>query len=165
MHRAFRPAVAIIVVLLIVQVSAMFSFTWASPSRGTSIALNEGALRIWRCAPGDWAFLTRPFYSSWRFSRAYQWRPVLVRSQIAVPVGPNDRSGATAKMVSGLHIVLPLYVPLLPALALAAAALPAHRRRRRIGRGHCSHCGYDLHGMKPGVARCPECGQAVTLSG
>ena len=36
---------------------------------------------------------------------------------------------------------------------------PVWLRRRRLRRGHCEHCGYDLTGNVSGV--CPECGQAA----
>ena len=42
-----------------------------------------------------------------------------------------------------------------PLATMVAAAL---RRRRRVGRGLCRSCGYDLRG-KPD--RCPECGTAA----
>lgn len=33
-----------------------------------------------------------------------------------------------------------------------------YRRRRRVDRGRCAECGYDLRASK---ARCPECGRPV----
>jgi hypothetical protein len=38
------------------------------------------------------------------------------------------------------------------------------RRRRRIRRGLCPKCGYDLRGSGPHTAACPECGTAVSLA-
>lgn len=60
-----------------------------------------------------------------------------------------------------------LVVLLLAGLAYSFAGWPAwfashplSRRSRRLARGQCADCGYDLRGLDTGV--CPECGHAAT---
>jgi len=36
------------------------------------------------------------------------------------------------------------------------------RASRHFGPGRCTHCGYDIRGLAPGAALCPECGQPIT---
>jgi len=63
-----------------------------------------------------------------------------------------------------LHTHVELIVPFWFA-AIISAALPAGRalrlirRRARMGRGVCRHCGYNLTANVSGV--CPECGTAA----
>ena len=69
------------------------------------------------------------------------------------------------------HIPLPWskssYIPI-PTVAVFLAVIPvfvaarSRRRRTRLRRGLCPHCGYDLTANTTGV--CPECGSAVTHS-
>ena len=56
---------------------------------------------------------------------------------------------------SGTRVCMPLWVVLMPALALAILAW----RRGRVPSGACRACGYDLTGNVSG--RCPECGRSV----
>ncbi len=65
---------------------------------------------------------------------------------------PSYRGGTGSTV-----LVVPLWMPTLPLLALvfALGAIPFVRRRKRKKLGLCVKCGYDLRGSKD---RCPECG-------
>ena len=53
---------------------------------------------------------------------------------------------------------LPLWIPvLLLAIMPTRLALIGYRERRRLRRGLCASCGYDL---RASTGRCPECGEA-----
>lgn len=54
-------------------------------------------------------------------------------------------------------LAIPLWLPLLPLLAIAA--LLAYRDRTRRPPGHCPKCNYNLTGNTSG--RCPECGTPI----
>ena len=73
--------------------------------------------------------------------------------------------------VAGAVVLWPLFITAtslggIPAGVVVLIAVPAclwylldrpvWLRRRRLRRGHCEHCGYDLTGNVSGV--CPECG-------
>jgi hypothetical protein len=59
--------------------------------------------------------------------------------------------------------VIPVWCPLLLLAACPTAWLVTwRRRRRRMGRGHCPDCGYDL---RASPERCPECGAASVRRG
>lgn len=55
------------------------------------------------------------------------------------------------------YLVVPLWIPLLPLLLLAALLI--YRDRTRRIPGFCHKCGYNLQGNTTG--RCPECGHAT----
>jgi hypothetical protein len=67
------------------------------------------------------------------------------------------------------------YTPIWPGFAINTvfyavvlwmlSAVPiALRKRRRIKRGWCPKCAYDLRGRAPGSKACPECGIAVAVT-
>lgn len=56
------------------------------------------------------------------------------------------------------RILVPLWLPLL--LSLIPTAYLWYKDRR-IPRGHCQKCGYDLTGNASGV--CPECGTSIAV--
>ncbi len=63
--------------------------------------------------------------------------------------------------VAWSSVRVPLWLPLLT-IAIPTAIL-FWRDRRRIPRGHCRRCGYDLTGNVSG--KCPECGTACEIEG
>jgi hypothetical protein len=74
-------------------------------------------------------------YWHWRYSGSRSWGSYRF---LAVPLW---------------FLCLVLLAP--PAVWLGAGYRRRHIARRRRGRGHCAHCGYDLRGNVSGV--CPEC--------
>ena len=56
--------------------------------------------------------------------------------------------------------IVPHWAVALPLLAWSAWRVfgPAARRQRRVKRGQCVQCGYDL---RASTGRCPECGAAI----
>jgi hypothetical protein len=61
---------------------------------------------------------------------------------------------------TGLHPVIPLWIPPLAMFALTAAAWALDiLARRRARTTHCPKCGYDRTGLAAS-AKCPECGAA-----
>jgi hypothetical protein len=59
-----------------------------------------------------------------------------------------------------LHLLAPLFLPVAIGWSLLLAlrvpgAVARHKTRRRLERGQCGRCGYDLRGSPD---RCPECG-------
>lgn len=59
----------------------------------------------------------------------------------------------------------PLWIPALLPLGGSLAAWRGHARRRRLERGGCAACGYDLRGLRAdeegGKPICPECGRGT----
>jgi rubrerythrin len=51
-----------------------------------------------------------------------------------------------------------LFAPVLAAVSIRIASIPAKRRRKREQAGRCPECGYDL---RASLERCPECGAAA----
>ena len=59
---------------------------------------------------------------------------------------------------SVVHVVIPLWMPILfLSSCFFALYLPSRRRRKRKKLGLCLKCGYDLRASEE---RCPECGTA-----
>ncbi len=54
-------------------------------------------------------------------------------------------------------VTMPLWIPL--GIVAIATAFLFHRDRRRIPRGHCLKCGYNLTDNESGI--CPECGKPI----
>jgi hypothetical protein len=64
----------------------------------------------------------------------------------------------------GFAINTVFYAAVLWMLFAVPMALRKMRGGRRIKRGWCPKCAYDLRGRAPQGAVCPECGAGVTLS-
>ena len=56
----------------------------------------------------------------------------------------------------GIAFTIPLWIPF---LAVSVPSVIAWRYTRRLLKGHCRQCGYDLTGNVSG--RCPECGSPI----
>lgn len=65
---------------------------------------------------------------------------------------------ASWQPVTGVRVIAVSCWLFLPLLAVTSGFL-WYRDRRRIPRGHCQACGYNLTGNTSGV--CPECGQRI----
>ena len=65
-----------------------------------------------------------------------------------------------SKNTRRILLILPLWLPSLPllALVLSLGVIPLLRRRKRKKLGLCVKCGYDLRASKE---RCPECGEGI----
>jgi hypothetical protein len=70
-----------------------------------------------------------------------------VRGQLTAPDG-------SARPYTAVRVAYP-WLLALPAFITLASLRSYLRRRRRIARGQCAHCGYDLRASRD---RCPECG-------
>ena len=88
---------------------------------------------------------------------SYRRRSNLVVDALQIPRGSRSRDSwilPTRPIWPGLTINTLFYAAILWALFAMPAAL---RRKRRIKRGLCVKCGYDLRGSSAASA-CPECG-------
>jgi hypothetical protein len=64
---------------------------------------------------------------------------------------------------AGTQLVVPIWLPFVMTLVLPLAqGARLARRRRRVGRGLCAACGYDLRATPD---RCPECGAVPAAKG
>ncbi|RJP36107.1 MAG: hypothetical protein C4547_08055 [Phycisphaerales bacterium] len=89
-----------------------------------------------------------PWTPGFRISRAVLWAPLIAPPSL-VHSGPGRWS-----------LVIPLYLPALACVAVAAWPFrPFATRRRRRRQGQCERCGYDLRGIQS--TRCPECGAII----
>jgi hypothetical protein len=94
--------------------------------------------------------------------------PALTWSSIQPWVDVSEADHRKIRVLWGgvFHDVLALGVLLLLLYSIARwpawfAAHPLSRRARRIARGLCPSCGYDLRGIE--ACLCPECGRPLTL--
>jgi hypothetical protein len=107
----------------------------------------------------------------WAVLSAYNGRFWLVHDAKLTPrhsslerdfrLGPCRLSSTIKHPLRVTLLTFPFWVP--PLLFLIVAGVPllwfVQRRYRRIRRGQCVRCGYDLTGLVE--PRCPECGRAI----
>lgn len=79
-------------------------------------------------------------------------RGQLVIDWWAVPLQP---------IVKGVVLNTVVYLPVAVGLVHAPGALRWLRRHRRVSRGRCWKCGYDLRGLGHDEDKCPECGASI----
>ena len=118
------------------------SVLWTSPGGQHGFVAHSGALYFYKRSVAPW--LWRPGWHTYVSLRApSEWLP---RVEDNSPVSVN-----TLLITPVLSLTLPLWIPFVLALALAAFYW-----RPRVPKGCCGQCGYNLTGNVSG--RCPECG-------
>jgi hypothetical protein len=99
------------------------------------------------------AISPNPWPNRWWNRLGFQW----VRDPWGPPTAASDQTG--------WYLVVPCWLPTAMLLLLTVwqgrSIALAVRRARRISRGMCPRCGYDLRASSD---RCPECGDFVTHS-
>ncbi|GMU83865.1 MAG: hypothetical protein AMXMBFR47_37350 [Planctomycetota bacterium] len=110
---------------------------------GTQYTVSDGALWTLSAEPGEFPYLgMSPFlHARWVDGNSYRFVQFLC---------PHTESNAVSTWGTWSAWVMPLWLPLVPPLALILAL------RRRSPPGSCLRCGYNLTGNVSG--RCPECG-------
>lgn len=156
MRRVFIPSCVAAAVCLLLGVASLWSVLWVSPGGGTRLTNGQGCLWIWVGARGDFSAITGPgLHGGGWTADVLQWKPEFERNQKMWIQVPGPAGGRVAKQIAGLSVVLPWYLPLVVGAGAAGASFPAWKRHRRLVRGECVRCGYDLRGVS---GRCPECG-------
>jgi hypothetical protein len=162
-RRAFIPLLAAALFASSLLAASLFRIDWFGAGQSLRVCLQGGSLRLWIGSRGDFSALA-PGVHAGGWSGPQHWAPEIEAARkYWIQAGPTPTAGfpggvVPAKQIIGLHILIPLYLLVLPLLLLAAAAFPPYRRHRRAARGLCRACGYDLRGLRD---RCPECGRAL----
>lgn len=135
---------------------------WVTPSRNRSFGLSRGC------------FFVHRNYSTGRTNHLPASQSVFgleltlcLREWLSVSVGwprpiePRwlpafDKTWSRSFTLMATTFAIPLYIPLLPFVALRLRRILQMRwRRGRIRHGLCGECGYDL---RASPEKCPECG-------
>jgi hypothetical protein len=125
-----------------------------------NLGIGEGREpKVWHLRPDDPAGLIDlrpqdPLDVDWRLGSLQYFRSD--RRYISKP--PMQAWVWGFLIVTVPYWLLAVLTAVLPAMA-TARLLRGMKQRRRIARGMCPHCGYDLRGSGGGV--CPECGAKV----
>lgn len=164
MRRFFVASCVAAGVLGVVQVISLWQVAWHSAGRGSQVVVGQGCVRLWVGQPGDFPAAWPGLSAGGWTGGAMMWRPEFESRARLWVIPPPAPGGAppVARRISGLSIVLPVYLALLPAALTAGGCGLMIKRRRRIAaaRGLCRKCGYDTSGLR---GRCPECGTPVFM--
>jgi hypothetical protein len=125
------------------------------------ITLKDGVVKVFLASRN---YMMPPFYIPRTPGQICDANDVII-SRMAFSLGGFDVDISTifgpcdAEASDFARLWLPLWIPFVlsvpyPALVFIRGPL---RRRRRLRKGLCTKCGYDLTGNVSGV--CPECGQ------
>ena len=143
---------------------SLFNVWWISPDQSAQIALRRGCFSTWKCQSGDWnAFTTGLHAGGFDFvlvphsyvPRFVLWERVIVPAQPPTP--STTANPITAKPITGVRLIVPLYLVIVGGVIIMAVGWLTQRRQRRLPPEYCELCRYDLRGSPQ---RCPECGHA-----
>ncbi len=108
------------------------------------------------------ALQNRISLSSQHLFPAFHFEPILQQGPDFMRRADEPRAGTLiGHTLSVPHWFVCLLTAILPGQRLLMRIRRRSISRRRLGRGLCHHCGYDLQGNMSGI--CPECGKAVEL--
>jgi hypothetical protein len=124
-------------------VMSLFSFRWQYGYSGTSVAVVFVNGVSWVGVGGTGQ---RPFGLGF---------VCFDNQSVSLPLLPGYRRHAR-----GIAFIIPLWIPL---LVVAVPPVIAWRHTRRLSKGHCRQCGYNLTGNVSGI--CPECGTRFREAG
>ena len=101
-------------------------------------------------------------FSSQHLLPGFHFEPILQQGPDFMRRADEPRAGTLiGHTLSVPHWFVCLLTAILPGQRLLMRIRRNAISRRRLGRGLCRHCGYDLQGNVSGT--CPECGKAVML--
>jgi hypothetical protein len=148
--KVFRIALIVCIALYLGLYTASVFYSFGYHRDYVWVWIGSGAILVNTTTP-DFPFLIEGFWEpGWSFFT--NPRPYLAQWLTYGPVVPGENAR---------QLCIPLWLPLLPLLALAALLI--YRDRTRRSPGHCPKCNYNLTGNTSG--RCPECGTVTEEAG
>ena len=176
MRRLFWPCFTVLVIFTLSLFASMSLITWASADRNMMVRVQNWRFDVWhgyvtekfprgsnKQDTSRGAFHYGPVGFDWRAQYTPpRWTAEIVQSGAFMADGTTPAGSSPIKMH---HVTYTrLQVPILYVLGawLMISFLPTRAwivHRRRVKRGWCLKCGYDLQGIDENKP-CPECGQA-----
>lgn len=145
-----------IVAVALIPISEEKQFTWEAQRAEGALHIVSGTLVVYANSWSRCVYIDDPWYGTFRIQRPYfpvssKWSPKF----------SNEIRGRGGK--PGWILYMPLYLIAASLAMLSVGLLVAPIRRfRRVRRGGCLRCGYDLTANESGV--CPECGTSIERS-